>query len=194
MDEKTKLRARMRQARREHVATLPDMVRRLVFNRPPAPVAQLMPEGATIGLYHATAAEAPTLGWARWLAENGRTLALPGFANRDSAMAFRRWDNPWDDDSLETGPFGALQPASGSGVVVPDVLVVPLLAFAADGARLGQGGGHYDRWLAAHPHTPAIGLAWDCQRAERLPLEPHDQRLRAVVTPTRFYEFESASR
>jgi len=65
--------------------------------------------------------------------------------------------------------------------------VVPLIAFTADGHRLGQGGGHYDRWLGAHPETPAIGLAWDCQLAEELPVEDHDHPLAAVVTPTRIY-------
>lgn len=188
MDDKNRLRARMRKARRDHVAALPDTVRRLVFNRPPAPLIALMPEGATVGLYHATGAEAPTLGWARWLAENGRRLALPWFPSRDGTMAFRVWENPWDDASLETGPFGALQPEKRSEAALPDVVVVPLVAFTADGHRLGQGGGHYDRWLCAHAHVPAIGLAWDCQRVERLPIEAHDHPLRAIVTPTRFYD------
>jgi 5-formyltetrahydrofolate cyclo-ligase len=71
--------------------------------------------------------------------------------------------------------------------VVPDVLFVPLVGFTADGGRLGQGGGHYDRWLEAHPETKAIGLAWDCQLADDLPREPHDRPLLAVVTPTRLY-------
>jgi 5,10-methenyltetrahydrofolate synthetase len=65
---------------------------------------------------------------------------------------------------------------------------VPLVGFTADGQRLGQGGGHYDRWLAAHPDTVAIGLAWDMQLADELPTEPHDRPLAAVVTPTRIYE------
>jgi 5-formyltetrahydrofolate cyclo-ligase len=65
---------------------------------------------------------------------------------------------------------------------------VPLVGFSADGARLGQGGGHYDRWLAAHPEATALGLGWDCQLVEDLPLEAHDQPLTAIITPTRLYE------
>mgnify|MGYP006195389569 FL=1 len=53
--------------------------------------------------------------------------------------------------------------------------------------RLGQGAGHYDRWLANNPPHAAIGLAWDCQLEESLPIEPHDVPLHAVVTPTRLY-------
>ena len=67
------------------------------------------------------------------------------------------------------------------------MLFVPLLGFTAKGARIGQGGGHYDRWLADHPETVAIGMAWDAQLCEDLPMEAHDQSLSAVVTPTRLY-------
>ncbi|MCJ2177387.1 5-formyltetrahydrofolate cyclo-ligase [Novosphingobium album (ex Hu et al. 2023)] len=187
-DEKAALRKAHRKARADHVAGLPQGLRALVLKRPPAPIVAMIPEGAAVGLYHPTGAEAPAIGWARWLAENGRQVALPWFAGRDAVMEFRAWNNPWDDDLLTAGPWGALQPKEGDGLVIPDIVVVPLLAFTASGHRLGQGGGHYDRWLAAHPGVSAIGLAWDCQIAEELPFEPHDHPLAAVVTPTRIYE------
>lgn len=190
MDEKQKLRAELRALRRAHVAALPAVTRALLFHRPPAPVAALTPEGATIGLYHAAPHEAPTRSYARWLHENGRTLALPWFSAREAAMTFRRWDDPYDDDGLAPGPWGQLQPTADAEEVIPDAVFMPLLGFTAEGARLGQGGGHYDRWLAAHPSAVPIGLAWDCQRVDSLPIEPHDRPLRAVVTPTRFYEGE----
>ncbi|PNU05842.1 5-formyltetrahydrofolate cyclo-ligase [Novosphingobium guangzhouense] len=186
-DEKAVLRRRFRQARAEHVEALPQSLRALILNRPPAPVLSLIPQDATVGLYHPTGFEAPSLGWARWLSENGRRIALPFFAAREAAMEFRAWDNPWDDEALESGPWRAFQPGAESDRVVPDVVVVPLVAFTAEGHRLGQGGGHYDRWLAAHPQATAIGLAWDCQLAEELPVEAHDRPLAAVVTPTRIY-------
>lgn len=186
--DKARLRTRLRKARREHVAALPPAVRALVFSRPPARVLELAPEGATIGLYCATGAEAPALAYAKWFHENGHELALPWFADRDSPMQFRRWRDPYNEDELETGPFGMLQPPATSEPAQPDLLFVPLVGFTATGDRLGQGGGHYDRWLAANPKVRAIGLAWDCQRVESLPFEPHDRRLAMVVTPTRTYE------
>jgi 5-formyltetrahydrofolate cyclo-ligase len=185
---KVALRQACRAKRAEHVATLPAGLHALVLNRPPAPILVRMPEGATVGLYYPSRDEAPSLGWARWLAENGRTVALPWFARGDAAMTFRVWANPFDEGQLLPGPWRALQPAANSPEVVPDVLVVPLVAFTALGHRLGQGGGHYDRWLATHPNVPAIGLAWDCQIVEELAIEPHDRPLTAVVTPTRIYE------
>lgn len=185
---KVELRRIARAQRSEHVASLPQALRALMLSRPPAPVLDYIPEGATVGLYYPTGDEASPLSWARWLAENGRNVALPWFAARNEAMMFRLWANPWDDEAIAPGPWRAPQLGADAPEAAPDVVVVPLLAFTADGHRLGQGGGHYDRWLAARPNVTAIGLAWDSQLAESLPVEDHDRPLRAVVTPTRIYE------
>lgn len=181
------LRREYRARRREHVAGLPRGLRALMLNRPPARVMQMIPEGALVGIYYPFGDEAPSLGWARWLSENGRRVALPAFTSRESPMEFREWGNPFDEDTLIISPWSGLQPPSGAPVI-PDVVVVPLLAFTARGERLGQGGGHYDRWLSDNPQVRAIGLAWDCQLAEALPVEEHDRHLSAIVTPTRIYE------
>ncbi|MCB2047933.1 MAG: 5-formyltetrahydrofolate cyclo-ligase [Novosphingobium sp.] len=188
---KQKLRRKLRDARRLHFDDLPDMVRALVFSRPPGDALALIPDRATIGLYHATGAEAPTLGYAKWFHENGHALALPWFADRQSAMVFRQWHDPYDEDELSQGPFGLMQPQVSSAEAVPDVLIVPLVGFTASGDRLGQGGGHYDRWIEEHPDAITIGLGWDCQRLESLPHENHDRPLALVVTPTRIYAGKS---
>ncbi|HUD91355.1 5-formyltetrahydrofolate cyclo-ligase [Sphingobium sp.] len=189
-DSKAALRRAFRQARAEHVDGLPAGLRALMLNRPPAPLVEMIPADATVGVYHPAGSEAPALGWARWLSETGRRVALPWFASRNAPMEFRIWHNPWDETALTPGPWRALQPGAEAEAVVPDLVVVPLLAFTANGHRLGQGGGHYDRWLDAHPEVPAVGLAWDCQLAEELPIEDHDRALVAVVTPTRMYHVE----
>ena len=188
LDEKHRLRARLRQERRDHVAGLSPQTRALVFLRPPGAIASMISEGAVVGLYHATADEAPTRAYAKWLSENGWRIALPWFATRETAMGFRIWRDPYGDEGLQTGPWNAAQPAADADAVVPDVVLVPLLGFTATGGRLGQGGGHYDRWLAMNPGAMALGLAWDCQLLEHLPLEAHDRTLDAVITPTRLYQ------
>ena len=69
-----------------------------------------------------------------------------------------------------------------------NIVILPLLAFDATGARLGRGGGHYDRTLASlrkKCHVRAIGLAFDEQMVEKCPVEPHDAPLDMVVTPMR---------
>ncbi len=186
-DEKQTLRSRLRKLRREHVEAIPDSMRGLLLRHPPAPLLQLVPSEAVIGVYHAVGSEAPAARYAAWFAERGHRIALPWFANREAVMQFRDWANPLDDGALVPDPFGAMQPADDADEVTPDVVFVPLVGFTAAGGRLGQGGGHYDRFLAANPAAIAIGLGWDCQLLDELPAESHDHPMRAVVTPTRLY-------
>lgn len=185
--DKQVLRTALKQRRREHVAAIPAMQLGLLFRRPPEALVRLVPEGATIGLYHEMPAEAPAGHYARWFFERGHRIALPWFADRAAPMAFREWTNPFVEDLLEPDPFKARQPPSDSAELTPEVLFVPLVGFSDRGGRLGLGAGHYDRWLAAHPPRLAVGLAWDCQLVDDLPTEPHDRPLDAVITPTRLY-------
>lgn len=188
MDQKIALRKDLRARRNAHVETLDPRVRALMFMRPPSPVVAMVPEGATVGLYLAGPAEAPATAYARFFHEAGHKIALPWFSDRDAPMIFREWTSPWVDDLLAPGPWqGIVQPSEDAAELVPDVLFVPLVGFDANGGRLGQGGGHYDRWLEAHPARLPLGLAWDCQLVDRLPHEPHDRPLHAVITPTRIY-------
>lgn len=185
---KAGLRKTLRAVRKAHVAALDPRIRALMFRRPPSPVLALVPEGATVAVYVATPDEAPAAAYAQYFHEAGNKVALPWFADREAPMAFREWTSPWVDDLLVPGPWkGVMQPAGDAAELIPDILFVPLVGFSAEGGRLGQGGGHYDRWLEAHPAVLPIGLAWDCQLAVDLPREPHDCPLHAVVTPTRIY-------
>jgi 5-formyltetrahydrofolate cyclo-ligase len=187
MNEKKSLRAELKARRAEHVAAIPDHQRALLFRRPPAPIVALIGEAAVISLYHEMPGEAPTGHYARWFCEQGHRIALPWFASRAAPMQFREWSNPFAESELVPDPFKALQPRDEEALLVPEVVFCPLLGFTAEGGRIGYGGGHYDTWLARHPPRLAIGLAWDCQLVEDLPIEPHDVRLDAVITPTRLY-------
>ncbi|QZP07261.1 5-formyltetrahydrofolate cyclo-ligase [Caenibius sp. WL] len=184
---KDNLRNTLRAQRRKHVAALPNATRALLFLRPPRPVADMVPQGATVGLYRATPHEAPAASYARFFYEAGHTIALPRFSGRGSAMEFAAFTDPFEESDLTPGPYQVLQPNHAAPAVIPDVLFVPLVGFTTEGHRLGQGGGHYDRWFEANPDKIAIGLAWDCQLVDTLPLEAHDHPLAAVVTPTRLY-------
>ncbi len=182
---KKQLRNELRRKRIEHAASLPPEVSALVFNRPPAPALALVPEGATIGLYRSDEGEAPSRGYIRFFFENGHRIALPRVTTLDKPMEFRVHTDPYEESDLESGVWGLRQPGVSAPVVTPEVLFMPLVGFTASGDRLGQGGGYYDRYLAAHPQTIAIGMAWDEQETPELPSEPHDMRLSAIVTPTR---------
>lgn len=182
---KDALRRQLRRARREHAAALPREVSALVFNRPPAALLELVPAGAAIGLYRADPGEAPAGGYSRFFHERGHRIALPRITTLDRPMHFHLHTDPFEESDLEDGPLGLRQPAADAPEMTPEVLFMPLVGFTAGGERLGQGGGFYDRWLAAHPATVAIGMAWDMQEVEDLPVEAHDMPLAAIVTPTR---------
>jgi len=73
-----------------------------------------------------------------------------------------------------------------------DVVVTPLVAFDNAGARMGMGGGFYDRTLANWQHRGKpypIGFAHDCQQVEALASEHWDVPLPMIVTPTRVLTF-----
>ncbi|MBU0482040.1 MAG: 5-formyltetrahydrofolate cyclo-ligase [Proteobacteria bacterium] len=71
-----------------------------------------------------------------------------------------------------------------------DVVVLPGSAFDLNGGRLGYGGGFYDRFLAADDcRALRVGLGFELQIVEKLPLEIHDQPLDALVTEQGVYRF-----
>jgi len=185
--DKAALRQALRKARREHAANLPKQVSALVFARPPAAILDMVPAGATVGLYRADLGEAPASAYSRFFHEAGHVIALPRITTLAEPMHFHQHTDPFAESDLEEGPMRLMQPSPDAPSLVPDVLFMPLVGFTQNGDRLGQGGGFYDRWLDAHPATIAIGMAWDMQCVEKLPVEDHDMPLTAIITPTRIY-------
>lgn len=113
-------------------------------------------------------------------AHRGR-VCVPVIPGAAQPLRFREWHA---GANMVAGDFGALIPAGGDWLV-PQVLIVPLLAFDRRGYRLGYGGGFYDRSLeglrAAGPVT-AIGFAFAAQEVDEVPTEPTDQPLDLIVT------------
>ncbi|KDB72752.1 5-formyltetrahydrofolate cyclo-ligase [Bordetella bronchiseptica B20-10725633] len=119
----------------------------------------------------------------QWV-ESGIAVCLPAVQERDAPLVFRDWT---PDSAMRTGAYGIQEPAAGPAVV-PDVVLVPTLGYTLDAARLGYGGGYYDRtlaaWQAAGASPTTIGIAWsegllpdDYQAAA------HDIALDAILTP-----------
>lgn len=187
MTDKKSLRAELKRRRAEHVTAIPDWQRALLFSRPPGAISDQVPQGAVISVFHEMKDEVPASNYARWFAERGHRIALPWLSARGAPMQFREWTNPFDDALLVPDPYSALQPASDEPLLMPDVMFCPLLGFTSQGGRIGYGAGFYDRWLEQNRPALAIGLAWDCQLNETIPLEPHDQPLDLIVTPTRVH-------
>ncbi len=76
-------------------------------------------------------------------------------------------------------------PALGVDAIgVAGLVLLPALAVAADGTRLGRGGGSYDRALArCRPGTALVALLFEGELVDRLPRDPWDRAVTAVVTP-----------
>ncbi len=152
--------------------------------------AGLVPAGATVGGYWPLGSELDCRPLLLALVDAGCWCALPVVTGAGQPLRFRLW-RPGDD--LVPGPHGCREPAEGAPEILPEVLLVPLLAFDSAGHRLGQGGGFYDRTLAAirgsGDAVPAIGLAFAAQERPALPVGPRDQRLDRVATEVKIWDF-----
>ncbi len=72
-----------------------------------------------------------------------------------------------------------------------DIVLVPGRAFTKEGGRLGRGNGGYDRWISIqrkrNSETQVVGMCFDCQMIDALPMEPHDEKVDIVLTPSKKY-------
>ena len=99
------------------------------------------------------------------------------------------------DSKLISNAFGILEPKLDVTKVCPltelDIICTPLVAFDETGARLGMGGGFYDRSLAHWQQTKLypLGLAHDCQLVKNIPVESWDIPLPEIITPSKNYCF-----
>jgi 5-formyltetrahydrofolate cyclo-ligase len=100
-------------------------------------------------------------------------------------LTVHRFDAP-----RQRHPFGFEQPVAESDEVAlsgVDVVLVPGLAFDTTGARLGRGKGYYDELIGrCHADVDTVGITLDRLVFGDLPFEPHDQRVRWLVTESGF--------
>lgn len=90
---------------------------------------------------------------------------------------------PYDESRLELGSFHIEEP-TGSETVDPseiELVVVPAVAYDRRGNRLGRGKGFYDRFLKSTKATK-VGVGYEFQLVEDLPVEPHDVAMDIVIT------------
>ena len=182
VQQKQKLREKLRFRRQHFAANLDGMAQLAAFRVLPASLSELLATHATTGAYVAGRDEPAILPMLAGLAEAG-ALALPHHAGRVAEMHFRRWRQ---DESLVKGPWGTQQPADDAPIAVPDIIFCPLVGFDRRGGRIGQGGGHYDRYFAAHPGPLRIGIGWSVQEIDATPRESTDIALDAILTEQEF--------
>ena len=118
------------------------------------------------------------------LRDRGARICVPAILSREE-IVFRELLRHMP--LVDTG-FGTVGPGPEAEVLDPNVMLVPLAAFDARGHRLGYGAGHYDRAIARLQERGLrprlVGIAFDSQRVDRVPDEPHDIPLDAILTET----------
>lgn len=162
-----------------------DRVRRTVCNL----IRERFPElrHACIGFYWPFQGEIDL----RFLVESfvglGSEAALPVVAEKLKPLEFWSWQPRTE---LVRGIWNIPIPRERNSVQ-PTVLLVPLIGFDAVGHRLGQGGGYYDRTLAASVKKPlTVGVGYEFGRLDTIHPQPHDIPMDAIVTESRVERFK----
>ena len=140
---------------------------------------------ATVAAYVSVGREPGTSDLLDALVAAGKRVIVP-VVLPDLDLDWATYDGP---DSLATARLGLLEPVTPrlgvDAVGTADVVLVPGMAVSPSGDRLGKGGGCYDRALARVPvGTPVVVLLHDGEVGLDVPVEPHDRRVTAAVTPT----------
>lgn len=115
---------------------------------------------------------------------SGKRLLLPRINRAARALELRQVEDPAAD--LVPGVWGIREPSERCPLVPAaevEFILVPGVAFTAAGARLGYGGGFYDRLLPGlQAHVLRVAAAFALQVVDALPTGPQDQRVHRVVT------------
>ncbi len=155
-------------------------------------LTRLLPAQGIVSSYRAMGSEIDPLALEGELRRLGWTTGLPVIVRMGAPLIFRHWA---PGQHLTPRKWGILEPDDGAGEVVPDLLLVPLLAFDAEGWRLGYGGGFYDRTLERLKSVKgalAIGVGFCEQEVDAVPRDAYDQKLDYVLTPAGLRSFEGS--
>jgi len=187
---KRQLRQRLLSARarrsKEELETAATEITRRVLNLPEIATAW------TVAAYVSTVEEPSTRVVLDDLHHRGVVVLLPYLLDDDDL----EWGR-YEPDLLRVERRGILEPAGerlGPGAITDaDVVICPGVAGTARGARLGRGGGSYDRALArTRPRALRVLLLYDDEVVDALPGEAHDQPVDVIVTESRVLRTTSA--
>lgn len=183
-ERKAALRRQIRRARsglaESERATAGRQLRDAVLGLPEAQMA------GTVAAYYSVGTEPDTRGLVFALWKRGSYVLLP-LLRPDGDLDWASYEGP---DSLAAGPRGLLEPVEpprgAAAITSADLIIVPALAADLGGARLGQGGGCYDRALArVGPAVLTVALLYDGELLAGIPAGPADRPVRAVAQPGR---------
>ena len=138
-------------------------------------------QGQPIACYVSRSEEPPTTRLRDRLLDAGAILLLPRIHGDDL-----QWIQVTPQTTWSVNRWGIEEPEGNPFLDSPALWIVPALAIDADGHRLGQGGGFYDRALARFPNgQTVIAIVFDDELIDHVPHEEHDQVVDIAVTPER---------
>jgi 5-formyltetrahydrofolate cyclo-ligase len=185
-EKKAELRREILAARRALSAQAVDSASAEVLARLAA--SGLLDGRRTVALYAAADNEVRTRPLFERLLAEGKRLLLPRVRGRGPEIDFfevREWER------LTVSKLGIPEPADSGAPVPPeefDLVIIPGVAFDARGGRLGYGMGCYDRALSrVRAEVPLVGVCYDLQLLDEVPVEAHDAPLSAVISQTGTY-------
>jgi 5-formyltetrahydrofolate cyclo-ligase len=139
--------------------------------------------GGTVCAYLAIGSEPGSLALLEALRSAGYRVLLPIVVG----AAPLEWAEYTGEHALRPGLHGLREPTGAplgpSAIASAALVLVPALAVDRRGTRIGKGGGHYDRSLPL-ADAPLVAVVRDAEVVDDLPVEPHDVRMTAVLTPS----------
>ena len=171
---------------KEEVHALSQLVLARVLSHP------YLQQPRLIASYLSCSGELDTITLNEQLQNKQHQLCLPVISPTERGiMDFHRYHSLAE---LKPNKFNIPEPIpSKESLVSPtelELVVVPLVGFTGKGARLGMGGGYYDRILKQiSPNCLKLGLAYDFQRNDEIESKDWDVPLDEIITPTQHYRF-----
>lgn len=149
----------------------------------------ILKKAQTILAYVAKPEEADTTALIHWAQKKGKTIYTP-ITTPNTTLQWTRLPNPY---TLKNGPFGIPIPTQlDIALPPPDApIIIPCIAFAENGHRIGHGAGYYDRYLARH-HGPKILIALEAQHTPNFHPDPHDIKMDTIVTESNTYDITNS--
>ena len=138
----------------------------------------------TILFYASFAGEVDTFDLMKKALDQDKDVVLPCVLTDTQGLELRRIRDL--DNDLEYGPYHIQQPKKEKTQRIEparlDLVIVPGVAFDRSNNRLGRGAGYYDRFLTDLSfRIPSVGLAFDFQMIERVPIDLHDVPVNRVI-------------
>ena len=134
----------------------------------------------SIAGYYPINFEVNVLGFLTKLHNKGITTGLP-IIKKNYGMMFKKWT---PNQSLYLNKYGIPEPKNTNKTFIPDIILVPLVAYDQKLNRLGYGAGYYDRALkklSMHKKFISIGIGFSFQKCMNIPVDKNDYVLDCIL-------------